>query len=546
MSKKILFVPLVLCVLLLSKMPEECFADASAQLEQAEAYQKQRQYEQAKEIYQQLVTDYPRADYAFQAQKGLTILYVTWDKQPQAEAAFQQLLTSFPGHRGIAQAVHDIAYQHRLSRKNEKANLLDQHVIDNWPKSDYAVLAQMDLAKCYVDRDNPAAKAAVDKLLVDFADNPLIARAVHDVAQHYRRAGKYQKANELYQYVINHCPKTEHAMWSQVDLIKSNLVLDRDGVAQVAVDKLLVDFADNPLIAQAVHDIAYQHRLSRKYEKANQLDQHVIDNFPQSDYAVLAQMDIAKHYVDRDNAAAKAAVEKLLAVFPDSPFMARAVHDVAQHYSLSGKYQKANELYQHVIDHWPKAEHAILSQIGIAETNVLSLIESGNDTAIEAALDSLIADYDDNPGLPETVFIIGEKHYNKAFRYEKEGLDAKARDSFTKAIAVWGKIITKLPKSIATAWAYNCSADCYCRLGQHKKAIEYYQKVVDDWPDYEYVSDVLFRIGRNYETLMKSGLMSKVKATTKIRAVYEQLLEKYPDCKAAKHASRWLSQHNYK
>jgi len=534
--------PILFCILFFEMMGK-ALADATDLLEQAATYQEEEQYEQAEVIYQQIVTDYSVTDYAFQAQKNLAILYVAWDKQPQAEAALQKLLADFSKHEGIAQAVHDIAYQHRLSRKNEKANQLDQHVIDNWPESDYAVLAQMDMAKYYVDQGDVAAEAAVDKLLADFPDSPFMARAVHDVAQHYSLSGKYQKANELYQHVIDHWPKAEHAMWSQVDLIKSNLALGRDGVAQVAVDKLLANFTDNPLIAQAVHDIAYQHRLSRKNEKANQLDQHVIDNWPESDYAVLAQMDMAKYYVDQGDVAAEAAVDKLLADFPDSPFMARAVHDVAQHYSLSGKYQKANELYQHVIDHWPKAEHAILSQIGIAETNVLSLIESGNDTAIEATLDSLIADFNDNPGLPETVFVIGEKYYNKAFRYDKEGLDTKARDSFTKAIVVWGKIITELPESIATAWAYNFGADCYRRLGQHKKAIEYYQKVVDDWPDYEHASYALFSIGHIYEDLKKSGAMSKSEADSKTRTVFQQLLEKYPACKAAKAAELWLSSH---
>jgi len=461
--------PILFCILFFEMMGK-ALADATDLLEQAATYQEEEQYEQAEVIYQQIVTDYSVTDYAFQAQKNLAILYVAWDKQPQAEAALQKLLADFSKHEGIAQAVHDIAYQHRLSRKNEKANQLDQHVIDNWPESDYAVLAQMDMAKYYVDQGDVAAEAAVDKLLADFPDSPFMARAVHDVAQHYSLSGKYQKANELYQHVIDHWPKAEHAMWSQVDLIKSNLALGRDGVAQVAVDKLLANFTDNPLIAQAVHDIAYQHRLSRKNEKANQLDQHVIDN-------------------------------------------------------------------------WPEAEHAILSQIGIAETNVLSLIESGNDTAIEATLDSLIADFNDNPGLPETVFVIGEKYYNKAFRYDKEGLDTKARDSFTKAIVVWGKIITELPESIATAWAYNFGADCYRRLGQHKKAIEYYQKVVDDWPDYEHASYALFSIGHIYEDLKKSGAMSKSEADSKTRTVFQQLLEKYPACKAAKAAELWLSSH---
>ncbi len=546
MVKKLFkLMPNLLCILFLG-MTSKTSADPFAQLEQAKTYQKQRQYGQAERIYQQILRDYTGTDHAFEAQKNFIILYAIWDKQAQAETAFQQLLTSFSDHRDIAQAVHDIAYQHRLLHKYEKANQLDQHVIDNWPESDYALLAQMDLAKHYVDRGAAAAEAAVDKLLVDFSDSPLIARAVHDVAQHYRQSGKYEKANELYRHVIDNWPHSEHAMWSEVDLIKTNIALGRDSVVKVAVDQLLADFTNNTFIAQAVHDIAYQHRLSRKYEKANQLDQHVIDNWPESDYALLAQMDLAKYYVNRGDTAAEAAVDKLLADFADNPLIARAIHDVAQHYSLSGRYEKANEHYQYVIDHWPQTEYAELSRIDLAETNVLSLIDTGDDTTTDAALDNLIADFTEYPGLQESVFVIGEKYYNDAFRCEKEGKASQARENFQKALQTWEIIITELPESIVTGWAYNFAADCYRRAGQYEKAIEYYQKVVDVWPDYEYAWDALFRIGRNYETLIKSELMSKTKAIPKIRAVYQQLLEQYPDCKAARYARRWLSRHNHR
>ena len=161
-----------------------------------------------------------------------------------------------------------------------------------------------------------------------------------------------------------------------------------------------------------------------------------------------------------------------------------------------------------------------------------------------ADVDMLIGDYSDNPRLPLSVFVIGEEYYNKAFRYEKEGLEAEARDSFTKALIVWERIITQLPESqsIGLKHAYFFSAVCYRRLGKYEKSIEYYQEVVDNRPDYPYAWDALFRVGRNYENLKGSGLISESEADAKIRAAYEQLLAKYPDCKAAKAAQSWLEE----
>jgi len=139
----------------------------------------------------------------------------------------------------------------------------------------------MDIAKYYVDQGNdPNAQVAIDKLLRDFSGNPLIARAVHDIAQHYRELKKYAQANQLYKHVVANCPGTEHALWSQADLIKSYLALGDDPNAETAVEGLLANFSDNPLVARAVWDTGQYYRELKKYEQANRLYKHVVANFP--------------------------------------------------------------------------------------------------------------------------------------------------------------------------------------------------------------------------------------------------------------------------
>ena len=108
---------------------------------------KNKQYQQAEAIYQQIVTAFPDTNEALEAQKQRTIVYIDTNRQEQADAAFEKLTANFSSHKDIAQAVHDIAYQYRCANKQQKANQIDQYVIDHWPDSDYAVLGQMDIAK---------------------------------------------------------------------------------------------------------------------------------------------------------------------------------------------------------------------------------------------------------------------------------------------------------------------------------------------------------------------------------------------------------------
>ncbi|MCJ7673862.1 MAG: tetratricopeptide repeat protein [Sedimentisphaerales bacterium] len=257
---------LLLCLILVSLLRPLSFAGGPAQLEQAETLFKKGQYQQAETIYQMVIAEYPGTDDAFAAQKQLTFLYIAWNRYPQAETAYNQLLTNFSGHKDIAQAVHDIAYRYRCVNKQQKANELDQYVVGTWPDSDHAVLGQMDIAKYYVDQgDEPNAEAATAKLLTNYSEHALIARAIHDVAQHYRYTKKYEKANALYQFVVKTWPKAEHALWAQADLIKSYLTQGDDAAAEAAAETLLTNFNDNPLIPRAIWDTGQHYRDLKKY-----------------------------------------------------------------------------------------------------------------------------------------------------------------------------------------------------------------------------------------------------------------------------------------
>jgi len=125
--------------------------------------------------------------------------------------------------------------------------------------------------------------------------------------------------------------------------------------------------------------------------------------------------------------------------------------------------------------------------------------------SVQASLDNLIADFNNHPHLAEAIFTLGEKYYNEAFWCENDGLDTEAGENFAKALTVWEKIVTELPPSPFTPQAYYLSAVCYRDFGEYKKAIEYCEKVVNDWPDYRRAWHARFIIRRCYEKLKQQG-----------------------------------------
>ena len=142
----------------------------------------------------------------------------------------------------------------------------------------------------------------------------------------------------------------------------------------------------------------------------------------------------------------------------------------------------------------------------------------------------MITDFNDNPDLPEAVFLVGHGYYTKARLKEKDGLDDKAKEHYRKAITVWERITHQLPPSTTTPEAYYASAVVYSQeLGAYQKGIDYYQKVVDNWPDYVFAWHAQYFVGMYYEKLRNSGRLSELEANPKIEQAYKAVIEKYPD-----------------
>jgi len=369
------------------------------------------------------------------------------------------------------------------------------------------------------------------------------------VANEYQGHQIHEQAQKLYKYIIDNMPESEYVILSRVGIIMSDIGLGNYANAQAAIDQLILDFNGHQALPGEIYRIAsYQYWGEKRYEDARRLYKYIVDKLPESEYVILSRGGVIMADISLGNDAnAQAAIDNLIADFSDNPLIARVLWDTAQAYRDLKKYEKANELYQYVIGNWPKAEHAISSQMSVAEINVRSLIESGKDTAAQAALDRLIDDFKGHPVLPEALFAIGELYYYKAFDDPNKCIKVKSEEYLKKAKDIWERIIAQCPQSqsIGLKHAQYFSAVCYRRLGEYEKAISRYQKVVDNWPEYQYAWSAQFLIGQCYARLKESGVLSESEANPKIEEAYSAVIEKYPDCPLADRACLKLGRMNF-
>jgi tetratricopeptide (TPR) repeat protein len=621
MLRKILFISSV--ALLFLTIPHPALADVSAQLKQAAAYKDNRQYQQAESIYQQIITAFPDTNDALEAQKQLTLIYIAAGTQQQADAAFEKLVADFSKHKGIAEAVWQIAEGYGWPEEYNKAFQLHQYNVEHFPNDMYAMRSQAEIVYSYLRKgDDVATDAAVDKLLSVFSDQPTLPKEIYQITERYKRLGKDDKALRLHQYSVEHFPNEKYAMWSQVEIVYSHIRDGNEPAANAAFDKLVTVFSSQPTLPKEIYQIALKYNQSKRNDKAPKLHQYNVEHSPKDDmFTMWSQVEIIKSHIrDANEPAADAAFNKLLTVFSKQPTLPKEVYQLANTYSDAGKNDKAGQLYQYILKTWPGDKYAMLAKDSLAtgthlndELSVTEAVDSlltdfsknkdiakslsenvakyykagsyekaaqlcqyvidnwrddtgavisgkvelakvriaeSNDVAVKGILDEMVSAYGGNPALPDAVFKIGEEYYNKAIGDANESPIDQAdpnfairQDNFAEAAFIWDRIITQMPdsNSTATTHAYYFSADCYRKLGKYEKAVEYFQKVVDKWPNYQYAWSAQYLIGECYEKLRNSGGISKAEAEPKIEQAYQAVIERYPECSLVGYACLKLS-----
>jgi len=154
----------------------------TSQLKQAEELTKNKQYEQAEQIYLAIAQqDIPEA---FTAQKSLTLLYITTNKIPEADAAYQQLISRFPQHEVIAEALWKIGIAYNQAAKSDKAIEVHQYNVEHFPDDVNAVFSQVEIVKSYLGKgDVSAAAASVSNFLTVFSGQPTLPKGIYHVAK---------------------------------------------------------------------------------------------------------------------------------------------------------------------------------------------------------------------------------------------------------------------------------------------------------------------------------------------------------------------------
>jgi len=558
------FVGLFMPILIVSQF---CFADVADDLAKAEEVLTVSQYVQAEQIYQNIIN---RADpnkseefeSAFNARKKLPLVYLAIDQQSNAQVVVQQLLTKHADNERLPHAVHEIVGQAKELNKMLEAGQIYQNILTAQPNHPQTIWLKMGIAVANVHLNNDqAVDTTLQNIIAQHVADERSAEALGQTAWAYRKLEQHDKTRKVYRYVVDNWPNKDRAVFSQRGIVLCSLELQNQAAADAGTQQLLQNFAADKNIAQAIWAIAKVYKEKQKWGRMRPLCEYILQNHPGYKDAIWAQQALIVASINQeDTAGFDAGLQALFAKFSSHKKTPLAVYKTAR--QLESKNDiKARELCQYIVDNHPDHDYAPLAKVNLGQIKV----RQGDEVAAEAIFDEVLNRYKNHPRLPQAVHLMAEGYLDQAIAMEQsaaqqmgsakyaqtvreQGRPEAVKDYCRRAIEKWQTTIHELPPAPRyTEQAWYFTGVVYRRhLREPEKALQYYQKIVEQWPDYEYVWSAQSMIALCYETLARSGQMTAQEAEPKIEQAYEAVLERYPGGPLTERAVLNLGQLNFR
>jgi TolA-binding protein len=520
-------------------------------------YEQKHQFEDAKRLYQQIVQKFPDNSYADRARLGVqrmeAMLLVMSENYEQAQSVIDQMAVDFAENPDLPGTLYWIAGRYDEKGNLEKARQNYQRIIEDFPDSPYAEKAKLFLARTnaislIVAGDYNEAQKAIDKLAVDFAGNPDLPGTIFWITERFERANRFEEAKNNYQRIVQNYPGHTYAKKAKLSVTRvelNALVASKDfNEAEETLNEMVSDFNGHPDLPKTLYWLAERYKGLDRPE-VNQIYAQLVQNYPDNYYAKKIAAEHKEFSATEHTEVAEVNCAAWLA--PDANLNIEAEKASVELYRIARGYEDSNDVvlakqtYEQIIKEYPgtiKAENCVLD---IRRLDIWEKIDANESDEAEILIDKFIGDFNQKPYANDCLDLIAEKCYLTAVELKKQKQQEQAQDYFAKAEDVWQRLIdSNLPGDLGKAYYY--AAGCRQEQKDWDGAINYFQKVVDDYPGFEYACNAQAAIGWCCEILRDSNEAPKEAIEPLIEEAYKRVLDSYPDCYAAGYAAYRLGE----
>jgi len=529
-----------------------------------EMYERTDRFEDAKYKYLQIIQDYPDSPWADWATLAIARTdiksLIVSEKFDEANEAFDKLIIDFAAHPNLPETLYWITERFERSGRFEDAKYKYLQIIENYPDSPWAeraglCIAETDVMLLATIQNYTQAKEALVQLTAEFSGDPNLPEKIYWIAERFERADRFKDAETCYRQIIANHPDSPWADKANLAVSRTNvisLVADTEfEKANEALDRLIIDFAAHPDLPASIYWITEKYERYEQFDIAKQNYRKIVDNYPYSLYAGKSALGIyrveIKSFIDTQNCdLAETYITKMLTDFATHPDLPQTLFWIADKYAWSANFQQAKNIYKQIIQDYPDNPFANRTPLWIAKTDIMSLIKNEEYALADESLQEFLTDFVSHPDMPHALREIGLAYYRKARLTKIETGDTeKEQELYRKAIAVWQQLILQCPDSeYAPVSCYSCGIRYTQDLQEYRLGIDYFQLLVDTWPDHQHACRAQLYVGAYYHLLLSSGAMPEEDLLSKVKEAYQKVIDNYPDCELADKALSRLEKLN--
>jgi len=351
----------------------------------------------------------------------------------------------------------------------------------------------------------PPAKVTPTPTPVEVMD---INIAEFNIAKQHYEAGEYGKATFEFKDLLRKYPSTRYADLINYYLGSCYQKLGFFPSATIYFQNVITNYPESKWAAASQYQTGacYIDPLNKKpdYKLAQETFQKVIEKYTNSEWVDEAQSGIGLALLGQgDYGKAMAQFQMVIADYPNTEGEIAAHYGIGKVYQIGRNWMEARSIFEMIIKNYPHSEYA---------------------TRAKSALEEIEKETKKPVGDPR-------KDYESALNLYFTGKIPEAIQRFTL-------FLQNYPTSILMDNALYWLAECYYDQGDFNTAISYFQKTLanefyeKEDPDYAKKDDSQLKLGYCYYQL---------KNYAQAQEEFQKLIEKYPNSEYIPKAKEWVS-----
>jgi TolA-binding protein len=257
-------------------------------------YEQNSNFEEAKRVFQQVIQSRPDSQYANRARLSIrqaeAILLIISENYNQAQGVIDKMAVDFAGNPDLPGTMFWITERFERQNRFEEAKNNYQRIVQNYPGHTYASKAKlgvsrMDVMSFIVSGNYDGAKAAIDKMLIDFAGKPDLPGTLYWIGRKYEQNSNFEGAKHVFQQAIQSQPDSPYADRAKLRISIADVVLLSNSQdynsAKTALNKVVLDYkghSDLPLALIIIGEKYYRERKAEdSIEKAKEVFRVIAD-----------------------------------------------------------------------------------------------------------------------------------------------------------------------------------------------------------------------------------------------------------------------------